>query len=52
MCSPGYALNIQSPLSLSVVVSSTSVCPFVAGPSWRSFTSLKMNMLFKSYVII
>ena len=52
MCSPGYALNIQSPLSLSVVVSSTSVCPFAAGPSWRSFTSLMNDMLFKSYVII
>ena len=52
MCSPGYALNIKSPLSLSVVVSSTSVCPFGTGPSWRSFTSLKNDMLFKSYVII
>ena len=52
MCSPGYALNIQSPLSLSVVVSSTSVSPFGTGPSWRYFTSLKNDMLFKSYVII
>ena len=52
MCSPVYALNIQSPLSLSVVVSSISLCPFGTCPSWRSFTSLKMNMLFKSYVII